>query len=681
MSEESQTLAEKIMSHRVGYEVFAGDVIDSPLDLMWGCSMTTYWAFKQLERSDFLSGQYDEQIRDHSRNLDLVLDHFILPTPDKLVPVFDYLRGKSEQYGFEIFEPGHNGGIQHRIFEMMGMLMPGDVAIGADSHSTTGGALGAMSTGVGSTDLAVGMLTGKLPLKVPESIKVNLVGELREEVNTKDLIMYLSGLFNESGANYQALEYVGPGVASIPMHQRFIPANMAVELGAKTGLFPVDGKTIDYLRRTKDRFKRSRFKEENADFYLSLQSDDTAQYSFEIEVDLGGIPPMVAFPFSPSNVLGIEQARYALKHWNDMPDIIREKLKHIVEGHDNPVDAWPIPVNGVYWGGCTNGRMDDYAELLPRLHGRKFAETVDVVINPASEDDMIRLQEDDIWQEYERAGARTEGSKCGMCFGASSQWGQPGYKVQVTNRNFKGRFGEGVKVLLTASHAATESAIQGVLASPVEDLYEDDTAIEKSIANYVEQTERVGDLAQAARYKSEMAQYDTAPEGAQLTSWTFGSDINTDQMMNAEACKLEDPNEYMRYLLRDGGNNEFNDHFASQGYDLSSDVIVGGYNFGCGSSRENAPESVKLSKTPGIVAGSFARIFWRNSINLGVPLYEIGDAVNGINEGDQLVLDPTNMRVYNTTNGHVYQAKALPTLSREILDSGGVMDHIKMGMD
>ncbi|MBI2549398.1 hypothetical protein HYW21_08680 [Candidatus Woesearchaeota archaeon] len=676
-----QTLIEKIMSHQMGHAVSAGEVVDAPLNLMWGCEMTVYWAFKQLKRSGFLSGAYDDQITENTKRLGLVFDHFILPTPQKLIPIFEDGRARSQKYGFEIFEPGHQGGIQHRLFEMMGMLMPGDIAIGADSHSTSGGALGAMATGVGSTDLAVGILTGKLPLKVPESIQVNLVGELRDGVTTKDLILYLAGLFDESGANYAALEYTGPGIDSIAMYQRFIPANMAVELGAKAGLFPVDQKTLDYLAATAERFpQRSRFQPRDSDFYRSLRPDEGAHYAFTVEIDLGKIPPMVAFPYSPSNALGIEQARYALKHWSTMPQAIHRRLEHVVDGRE-PATVWPMSINGVYWGGCTNGRSDDYAALRPRIARARFAAGVDVVLNPASEDDMTQLQREGIWQEYQAAGSRTEGPKCGMCFGASSEWKQPGWKIQVTNRNFRGRFGQGVEVLLTGADAAIESAIAGELTAPVSTgrFYENEEVLGASIEGLVATTTEVRAKALASRYNASVLPMhdDTLSRGSGLYAWRFGDDINTDQMMNAQACKLEDPREYMQFLLRDGGNQAFNDYYRTREWNLSGDVIVGGHNFGCGSSRENAAESVQLSGTRGIVAGSFARIFWRNAINLGVPLYEIGDAVEDIREGDRLILDPDAMMVHNTTRGNTYAAKPLPELSQRILNAGGVMEYIR----
>ncbi len=659
----NQTLVEKIISHRIGREVSAGDVVNSPLDLMWGCSMTVYWAFKQLERAGFLEGDYDPQIQKNIEKLGVVFDHFILPTPEKLMPIFDYLRQKSEQYGFEIFEPEHNGGIQHRLFEMMGMIMPGDIAIGADSHSTTAGALGAMSTGVGSTDLAVGILTGNLPLKVPDSIQVNLEGEFVEGVNTKDLILYMAGLFGESGANYQVLEFAGPGVAEIPMHHRFIPSNMSVELGAKTGLFPVDQTTLNYLEETHRQFPdRSRFTQDLS----PLESDEGANYTFRINIDLGELQPMVALPYSPSNVIGIHQLEYALENWGTMPDLIKQRLENIPH-------TWPIKVNGVYWGGCTNGRSQDLEEHHATLEG--FNSGIDVVINPASEHDLEILKQAGIWQKYIESGARTEGVKCGLCFGASSQWSDEGLYIHVTNRNFLGRTAKGVKVLLTSSDTAKETAIVGSLATQVPRPTDRQLHI-RMIADVV-RAKKIRSSLRDTLYNRPIEPYQHSPEGVELKVWRFGDDINTDQMMNAAACKLEDPAEYMKFLLLDAGNEAFNTFYKTNSYNLSADVVVGGHNFGCGSSRENAAEGIKLSETQGIVAGSFARIFWRNAINLGVPLYEIGDAVTDIDEGDRIILDPDNMAVYNTTKGNRYQAKPLPELSKKILDDGGVMLHIK----
>ena len=316
-------------------------------------------------------------------------------------------------------------GIEHALLPEKGLTAPGEVIIGADSHTCTYGALGAFSTGVGSTDMAAGMATGLAWFKVPSAIKVTLTGRLGPYVSGKDVILHLIGMIGVDGALYQSLEFAGEGVAALEMDDRFTICNMAIEAGAKNGIFPVDGTTLDYL---KDRVNRD---------FTVFEADPDAQYTREVAIDLSTLRPTVAFPHLPSNTKTVDEAAGKA-------------------------------IQQVVIGSCTNGRLKDLREAAAILRGRKVAPGVRCIVIPATQQIYLDAMAEGLVADFIQAGAVVSTPTCGPCLGghmgvlADNEWA-----ISTTNRNFVGRMGPTSSMIILASPAvAAASAVAGAVADP-----------------------------------------------------------------------------------------------------------------------------------------------------------------------------------------------------------------------
>lgn len=418
------TMTQKILAAAAGLpSVEAGQLIMAKLDLVLGNDITSPVAIKELDKMK-VEGVFDKD------KIALVPDHF---APNKDIKSAEHCkcvrefarRNKITNY----FEMGEMG-IEHALLPEKGLTVPGDVIIGADSHTCTYGALGAFSTGVGSTDMAAGMATGEAWFKVPSAIKFNLIGKPSKWVSGKDVILHIIGMIGVDGALYRSMEFTGPGVAELSMDDRFTISNMAIEAGGKNGIFPVDEKTVEYLNEhaTRD--------------YKVFEADEDAIYDEEYTIDLSALRPTVAFPHLPENTHTIDEI-------------------HKME---------PIKVDQVVIGSCTNGRIDDLRIAAEVLKGRHKTPDMRLIVIPATQAVYMQAMEEGLIKTFIEAGAVVSTPTCGPCLGGYMGVLAKGERcISTTNRNFVGRMGHVESEVYLASPAvAAASAVTGQISCPCE---------------------------------------------------------------------------------------------------------------------------------------------------------------------------------------------------------------------
>jgi 3-isopropylmalate/(R)-2-methylmalate dehydratase large subunit len=414
----AMTMTQKILAAHAGLdEVKSGQLILADLDGVLGNDITTPVAVQEFEKAGF-TGVFDPE------KINVVLDHFVPNKDIKAAKQSATCRSFCHEHKISHFYDVGKMGIEHALLPEQGRVTAGDVIIGADSHTCTYGALGAFSTGVGSTDMAAGMAKGKAWFKVPEAIKVSLKGSLPKGVSGKDVILTLIGKIGVDGALYKSLEFAGEGAHSLSMDDRFCICNMAIEAGAKNGIFPVDEKTLTYI------------KEHNAKEPVVYQADPDAKYASEIEIDLGSLQPVVAWPHLPENVF--------------------------------PADKEPVKIDQVVIGSCTNGRMEDMEAAWKVLKGRKVADDVRCIIIPATMDIYKECMKKGWLMDFIEAGAVISTPTCGPCLGGYMGILAPKERcISTTNRNFVGRMGDVTsEVYLASPYTAAASAIAGVITDP-----------------------------------------------------------------------------------------------------------------------------------------------------------------------------------------------------------------------
>lgn len=413
------TMTQKILAAHAGLDkVEAGQFIEAKLDMVLGNDITGPPAIKEFEKMGA------ERVFDRDK-IALVPDHFTPNKDIKSAQQCKFMREFAhEQEVTNYFEVGEMG-IEHALLPEKGLVVAGDVVIGADSHTCTYGALGAFSTGVGSTDMAAGMATGEAWFKVPAAIKFNLVGKPSEWVSGKDIILHIIGKIGVDGALYKSMEFVGEGIAHLGMDDRFTIANMAIEAGAKNGIFPVDELTIEYM---KDHSNRE---------YKIYEADVDAVYDEEFTINLSDIRPTVAFPHIPENTRTIDEAGV-------------------------------IEIHQVVIGSCTNGRLDDLRAAAKVLKGRKVKKGIRTIIFPATQKIYLQAIEEGLIKTFIEAGAVVSTPTCGPCLGGHMGILAEGERcVSTTNRNFVGRMGHSKSEVYLASPAvAAASAIAGKIYNP-----------------------------------------------------------------------------------------------------------------------------------------------------------------------------------------------------------------------
>lgn len=415
-----QTITEKIIAKHAGCSVKPGQIVTAPVDLVLANDITAPLAIEELEKNGI------DEVFDKEKIV-LVPDHFApnkdIESAEQCKKVRDFARKKEIKNYFEIGEMG----IEHALIPEKGLAKPGDLIIGADSHTCTYGALGAFSTGMGSTDIAAAMALGKTWLKVPPAIKVVFLGKLQNHISGKDLILKLIGEIGVDGARYKSLEFSGEAINALSMDSRFTICNMAIEAGAKNGIIAPDEKTKDYL------------KEAGINEYSPLKSDEDAYYEEVIKIDCRELKSQVAAPFSPANVGNVEEFK-------------------------------DINIDQVVIGSCTNGRMEDLEIAANIIKGRKKAENVRLIIIPATQN-IYRQAIARGWIEaFIEAGAVVSTPTCGPCLGGHMGILAKGERaISTTNRNFKGRMGHPQsEVYLSGPAVAAASAITGNITGPGE---------------------------------------------------------------------------------------------------------------------------------------------------------------------------------------------------------------------
>ena len=415
------TMTQKILAAHAGLDsVTAGQLIEAELDLVLGNDITSPVAIHEIEKMN-VDGVF------HKDKIALVMDHF---APNKDIKSAQHCKCvrefacKNEISNY--YDVGEMG-IEHALLPEKGLTVAGDVIIGADSHTCTYGALGAFSTGVGSTDMAAGMATGKAWFKVPSAIKFNIVGKPAKWISGKDVILHIIGMIGVDGALYKSMEFVGDGIQYLTMDDRFTIANMAIEGGAKNGIFPVDDLTRAYM---KEHSKRP---------FVEYEADADAVYDEEYTIDLSTLKPTVAFPHLPENTKTIDE-------------------------------VGDIKIDQVVIGSCTNGRMDDLRIAAEILKGRKVAKGLRVIVIPATQKIYLDAMEEGLIRTFIEAGAIVSTPTCGPCLGGYMGVMAEGERcVSTTNRNFVGRMGHVESEVYLASPAvAAASAITGKISGPDE---------------------------------------------------------------------------------------------------------------------------------------------------------------------------------------------------------------------
>ena len=418
------TMTQKILAAHAGLEcVEAGQLILVDLDRVLGNDITSPVAIKEFEKlgSD---GVYDKD------KVTMVMDHFAPNKDIKAAQQCKVCRDFCNRYDVTHFYDVGKMGIEHALLPEQGLVAPGDVVIGADSHTCTYGALGAFSTGVGSTDMACGMATGKAWFKVPSAIKFVLKGKLNKFVSGKDVILHIIGKIGVDGALYKSMEFTGEGVKSLTIYDRLTISNMAIEAGAKNGIFPVDEQTEAYV------------KERCSCAWKAYEADEDAVYDETYEIDLSEITPTVAFPHLPENTKTFDE------------------IEALGE----------IKIDQVVIGSCTNGQYKDLYEAAEVFKGRTVAKNVRAIIIPATQTIYMQAMETGLLKIFIEAGCIVSTPTCGPCLGGYMGVLAAGERaVATTNRNFVGRMGHVASEVYLASPAvAAASAVLGKIASPYE---------------------------------------------------------------------------------------------------------------------------------------------------------------------------------------------------------------------
>ncbi len=421
-----QTITEKIFSEHANRRVKAGEIVRVDIDMIIGNDITTPISIRAFEESGAKSLARPD-------NFSIVMDHYIPAKDIASANQAKISRDFAYKHDLKYFFDEKDMGIEHALLPEKGLVVPGDIIIGADSHTCTHGALGAFSTGMGSTDISFGMITGGNWFRVPETIKVELIGKPAKHIYGKDIILELIRQIGVDGALYKAIEFVGDGVSYLNMADRFSIANMVIEAGAKNGIFSVDNVTEEYL-------------EERAKVNGGLRaepkihySDEDASYCQTITIDISKLSPVVAYPFLPSNGKSIEKA-------------VSDDLK----------------IDQVMIGSCTNGRIEDLRIASDIVKGKRVAKHTRMIVTPATQKILLQAQKEGLIDTLIEAGAVVSNPTCGACLGGYMGILGDGERcVATTNRNFVGRMGARTsEIYLANSAVAASSAIAGKISDP-----------------------------------------------------------------------------------------------------------------------------------------------------------------------------------------------------------------------
>lgn len=416
-----QTITEKIFSEHVGKAVSAGQIVESNIDMVIGNDITTPISIKAFRESG-------AKKLANPNGFAIVMDHYIPAKDIMSANQAKISRDFAYEHDLPNFFDEKDMGIEHALMPEKGLVVPGDVIIGADSHTCTHGAIGAFSTGMGSTDLAYAMITGKNWFKVPQTIKVEFIGKPAEHIYGKDLILEVIRMIGVDGALYKALEFTGDAMAYLDMDSRFSLCNMAIEAGGKSGIIAVDDITKEFLSKVNLRSEPKLH-----------YSDEGANYDQIITIDVSKLEPVIAYPYLPSNGKSVSQA-------------VKDDIK----------------IDQAFIGSCTNGRLSDLRIAAQILKGKRVAKHTRLIITPATQKIALQAQKEGLMDIFVEAGAVVSNPTCGACLGGYMGILGAGERcISTTNRNFVGRMGDRTsEVYLANSAVAAASAIAGKIVDP-----------------------------------------------------------------------------------------------------------------------------------------------------------------------------------------------------------------------
>lgn len=413
------TMTQKILAAHAGLaEVKAGQLIEAELDLVLGNDITSPVAINEMKKMNCQTVFDKDKIA-------LVMDHFIPNKDIKSAENCKCCREFACRHEISNYFDVGDMGIEHALLPEKGLVVAGDAVIGADSHTCTYGALGAFSTGVGSTDMAAGMVTGKAWFKVPSAIRFELVGKPSKWVSGKDVILHIIGMIGVDGALYRSMEFTGEGIKNLSMDDRFTICNMAIEAGGKNGIFPVDETALQYM---KEHSKRE---------FTVYEADEDAEYDETYVIDLSRLKPTVSFPHLPSSTRTIDQ-------------------------------VGEVKIDQAVIGSCTNGRIDDIRAAAEILKGKKVAKGVRCIVIPATQAIYLQAMREGLLEIFIEAGAVVSTPTCGPCLGGYMGILAAGERcISTTNRNFVGRMGHvDSEVYLASPAVAAASAVAGKITAP-----------------------------------------------------------------------------------------------------------------------------------------------------------------------------------------------------------------------
>ena len=625
------TFSEKALARAAGLpEAQAGEIVEVLPDRVLSHDNTA--AIARI----FYDELGAERVAD-PESLCVVLDHASPPPTPKHAQNHAETRTFVQVQGVRhFFEVGR--GICHQVLSEEALVLPGNVILGADSHTTHYGWLGAFGAGVGRSEVAVLWAKSHLWLRVPESIKINLYGELPPGVTSKDLCLQVSKLLGADGGLYYSMEFAGSGVEGLSLESRMVIPNTMAEIGVKNAYLPPDEAVFDFLTG-KAGISRDQIKAQ------AIYPDKGAVYAAEYDLYLDRLEPLVACPHSVDNV---------------------QPLSSLAGQH----------VDMAFIGTCTNGRLEDLAAAAQVLRGQHVAAGTRLLVVPASNQVYLDALREGFLETFINAGAAIGVPGCGPCMG--NHLGIPSkgdVVISSANRNFKGRMGQPEAFIYLASPAVVAaSAVLGRIGSPAElDLGRKTiTAKARKEPMKLKSHSRNSSIREIRVESLKIDAPDLMSSAAPNPTgkvWKYGDNINTDQIFPGKyTYTLTTHEEIAAHALED-----LDTSFA--GAVQPGDVVIGGSNFGCGSSREQAVTCLKYKGVAALVAGSFARIFYRNAINQGLPAIVCPEAVAAAQPGDRVQVDLINGLIHLPAGTFAFPA--FPPNVRAILDAGGLIQYVK----
>lgn len=631
-------LAYKILNSKLKEgKLIPGEQIGIQIDQTLTQDSTGTMAYLQLEAMNIKHVAVEKAVA--------YIDHNMLQTGFENMDDHEFIRSVAKKHGIVFSKPGN--GVCHQL-QLENFAKPGKTLVGSDSHTPTCGAMGMIAIGAGGLDVAVAMATGKYYLQCPSVVKVNLVGKKAPWVSAKDIILYILQQLTVKGGVNKIIEYTGKGIASLSLTDRATICNMGAELGATTSIFPTDKRTKEYLQQ-----------QGRVEDYIEIKADEDATYDQELTVDLSTLVPMTAKPHSPDAVVPVKE----------------------LEG---------MKINQVVIGSCTNSSFADMMKAAKILKGRKVAEHVSLVIAPGSSSILAMLAKNGALGDMVQAGARILECGCGPCIGMGQAPLSKGISLRTINRNFKGRSGTNdASVYLVSPEVAALSAIKGYMSQEFEDdMYLADvpnTPFIKNVNFFIDEYDENNEVYMGPNIKPVPRGDKIQDEIAGKVVLKVGDNISTDHIVPSDS-KLLPYRSNVPYLAK-FSFSKVDPEFYNRAIANNGGFIVGGDNYGQGSSREHAALVPNYLKIKAIFAVSFARIHRSNLINNGIlPLVIKADEQDFFNDHDsykiinikEVVENNGEVKVINeNTNESINASLTLSPREKVMIKYGGLLNAIK----